>query len=648
MNTAELMGVPLEPTQAAVAVKDLEIQVAATRTPVVSDISFEIAGGEILGVVGESGSGKTTVGLALLGHARRGLAIAGGSVLLGGRDILALSDEQLRRLRGGVVSYVPQDPASSLNPALRVGLQLREVLEAHARDRDGNGGRPARADNSARIAEMMREVALPDDPKFLRRYPHELSGGQQQRIGLAMAFANRPRLIVLDEPTTGLDVTTQAHVLETVRELAKLHDVAALYVSHDLAVVAALAGRVAVMYAGRVVELGTAETLFSAAGHPYTRRLIGAIPRLTGGRSLVGIPGHAASPGDRPPGCSFAPRCSMRIDQCDQEVPALRPVETGHLVRCIRAEEVLTQEQRRIGDPIEMPAAEEQAALRLDNVVASYGRNEIVHSVSFSLAAHECLALVGESGSGKTTIARAIAGLHHNWTGKITLGDLALHNSARRRDSDTRRRIQYIFQNPYGSLNPRRTVGQIIAQPLQVFGAASGREADRRIGEMLERVALTASYAARYPDQLSGGERQRVAIARALVCDPAVLICDEVTSALDVSVQAAIVELLGNLQRDLGLSMLFITHNLPLVRSIAQRVAVLHIGEIAEIGDAAQVLGTPVQPYTRQLISDTPSLEVAIAEVGLAESPVGQPLVVDQGAVRPSTGELPVDGPSGG
>ena len=609
-------GASAEPVQVAVAVSDLRIDVAATRTPVVTDVSFEIARGEILGVVGESGSGKTTVGLALLGHARRGLAIAGGSVQLGGRDILALGDEQLRRLRGSVVSYVPQDPASSLNPALRIGLQLREVLEAHSGDRDGS-----HQDHSERVAELMREVALPADSKFLRRYPHELSGGQQQRIGLAMAFANRPRLIVLDEPTTGLDVTTQAHVLSTVRELARLHDVAALYVSHDLAVVATLARRVAVMYAGRLVELGTAEALFSAAGHPYTRRLIGAIPRLTGGRSLVGIPGHAASPGDRPAGCSFAPRCSMRIEQCDQEIPPLRPVAADHLVRCIRAEEVLAQEQRRIGDQIDMPMAEDQAVLRLDSLIALYGRHEVVHSVSLSLAAHECVALVGESGSGKTTIARAIAGLHRNWTGKITLGDAPLQTSARHRDADTRRRIQYIFQNPYGSLNPRRTVGEIIEQPLRIFGTASGREAGQRVGEMLERVSLTASYASRYPDQLSGGERQRVAIARALVCDPAVLICDEVTSALDVSVQAAIVELLGNLQRELGLSMLFITHNLPLVRSIAQRVAVLHEGTITELGDVATVLAEPGQPYTRQLIADTPSLETAVAEVGLGEPP---------------------------
>jgi peptide/nickel transport system ATP-binding protein len=256
--------------------------------------------------------------------------------------------------------------------------------------------------------------------------------------------------------------------------------------------------------------------------------------------------------------------------------------------------------------------------------------------VSFSLAAHECLALVGESGSGKTTIARSIAGLHHNWTGKISLGEEPLHPSARRRSTDVRRRIQYIFQNPYGSLNPRRTVGQIIEQPLRVFGIASGREAGQKVAEMLERVSLTASYAQRYPDQLSGGERQRVAIARALVSEPAVLICDEVTSALDVSVQAAIVELLGNLQRELGLSMLFITHNLPLVRSIAQRVAVLHNGEISEIGDATQVLGSPAQPYTRQLISDTPSLETAIAEVGLDEARL-------DGGTGAAAGEPPVD-----
>jgi peptide/nickel transport system ATP-binding protein len=615
MSAAELAGQTAEPAVSAVAVQDLQVAIESTGTPVISEVSFEIARGEIFGVVGESGSGKTTVGLAMLGHARRGLRIAGGTVQLGGRDILTLDEEELRRLRGSLVSYVPQDPASSLNPALRIGTQLREVVEAH-------GSQPDSA-VAKRVAEMMREVALPDDLAFLKRYPHELSGGQQQRVGLAMAFANRPRLIVLDEPTTGLDVTTQAHVLSTVRELATLHDVAALYVSHDLAVVATLAERVAVMYAGRVVEIGGAEELFRSAGHPYTRRLVGAIPRLTGGRSLVGIPGHAVSPGRRPPGCSFAPRCTLRIDQCEAAMPPLLPVGPGHAVRCIRAELVLAEAQSRVGDPIDMPGADEaeQPALRLEDVVASYGQDEILHSVSLSLAHHECLALVGESGSGKTTVARAIAGLHRNWTGTIALGGTELPRAARQRSNEARRRIQYIFQNPYGSLNPRHTVGQIVEQPLKIFGTASGREADRRIADMLERVSLTAAYARRYPDQLSGGERQRVAIARALVCDPTVLICDEVTSALDVSVQAAIVELLGNLQRDLGLSMLFITHNLPLVRSIAQRVAVLSQGNIVELGDTGQVLTDPRAPYTRQLLADTPSLETATAEAGTGEPP---------------------------
>src|SRR5690349_5695610 len=348
MSTAELAGQTAEPAVAAVAVQDLQVVIDSTGTPGGSGVSFGIARGGILGVVGESGSGKTTVGLALLGHARRGLRIAGGEVLLGGHDILTLGDEQLRRLRGSLVSYVPQDPASSLNPALRIGIQLREVIEAHGSQPDGAV--------AERVAEMMREVALPDDRAFLKRYPHELSGGQQQRVGLAMAFANRPRLIVLDEPTTGLDVTTQAHVLSTVRELATLHDVAALYVSHDLAVVGTLANRVAVMYSGRIVELGPVLDLFQSAAHPYTQRLIVAIPHLTGGRSLVGIPGQAASPGRRPPGCSFAPRCTLRTDECETAVPPLQPVGPDHAVRCIRAELVVSG-QSRVGDPIEMPAA---------------------------------------------------------------------------------------------------------------------------------------------------------------------------------------------------------------------------------------------------------------------------------------------------
>ncbi len=595
-------------TGATVSVADLEISLTGTTIPVVSDVSFSIAPGEILGVVGESGSGKTTVGLALLGHARRGLTLSGGVVRVGDDDLRRTDGNGLRRLRGSVISYVPQDPASSLNPALRVGVQLREVLEAH--------GSASRADNDRRVAEMMREVALPDDPAYLRRYPHELSGGQQQRIGLAMAFANRPRLIVLDEPTTGLDVTTQATVLSTVRELAGIHGVAALYVSHDLAVVAALADRVAVMYAGRIVEIGTAEQLFEGSGHPYTRRLIGAIPRLTGGRSLVGISGHAPSPGARPQGCSFAPRCDLSEEACASAMPPMTPLGPGHAARCLRTDVVLAQPTIAAGDTVVVPRhGQRPPALTLEHVDASYGRTQVLHDITLRLEQDECLALVGESGSGKTTTARAVAGLHHGWTGTIRLGEEELQHSARSRTDRCRREIQYIFQNPYGSLNPRRTIGQTIRQPMEIFGIAQGAAADRLVAETLDQVSLSASYAGRFPDQLSGGERQRVAIARALACRPSVLVCDEVTSALDVSVQAAIVELLGRLQRELGLSMLFVTHNLPLVRSVAQRVAVMQQGRIVELGETADVLAHPQQDYTRQLVSNTPSLEAATHRV---------------------------------
>ena len=590
----------------AIVVDRLRINVRGTTRDIVDDISFEIAPGEVLGLVGESGSGKTTVGLALLGHARRGVQIAGGSVRLGDVNVLALNEGELAHLRGRLISYVPQDPAAALNPALRIGTQLREILEAH------NFGANAEA-RRERVYEMMREVALPDNNAYLSRYPHELSGGQQQRVGLASAFACRPRVIVLDEPTTGLDVTTQAHVLGTVRDLATAHGVAALYVSHDLAVVGTLATRVAVMYSGRIVELGPVLDLFQAAAHPYTQRLIFAIPHLTGGRELVGIGGRAPSPGRRPPGCAFAPRCAYAQERCTVSVPELRPIAVGHQVRCVRAEEVRSQTLRRGTDGARGDRTLGAPILVLSDVTAGYRRRTVVHDINIELARQECLALVGESGSGKTTLARSVAGLHSQRGGQITLNGAPLAMSARNRTREHRRMIQYVFQNPYGSLNPRRTIGHIIRQPLEIFGRLQGDAADKKVAEMLDRVALTAAYAERFPDQLSGGERQRVAIARALVCEPSVLVCDEVTSALDVSVQAAIVELLASLQRDLGLSMLFVTHNLPLVRSIAQRVAVMSEGRIVELGSVEQILESPVNPYTRRLLSDTPSLEVALS-----------------------------------
>jgi peptide/nickel transport system ATP-binding protein len=586
---------------AALQIEELRLDVAATGHDIVDEVTLHIEPGEVVGLVGESGSGKTTVGLAVLGHCRKGVRVDSGSVTINGREMLNLGASGLRRARGDLVSYVPQDPGTALNPALRIGTQLMEVLEHH-------GFGDSDAARKARVVEVMGEVLLPSTRDFLRRYPHQLSGGQQQRVGLAMAFACRPAVIVLDEPTTGLDVSTQAHVLETVRALCRGHGVAALYVTHDLAVVATLADRVAVMYAGRIVEQGPTAVLFSKPAHPYSRHLIAAAPDITGQRATVGLAGRAPAPGRRPRGCSFALRCELATDECTTSFPPVAEVGDGHLVRCIRPWTVPPGTE-----PTAVPAtslAPDDAALAVSGVCASYTGQQVVHDIDLHVAKGECLALVGESGSGKTTLSRAIGGLHHEWTGEIRLEGSSLAHSSRNRTLEERMKIQYVFQNPYSSLNPRRTVGDSVARPLFIAGS-SRSEADTAVGEMLERVSLTAAYANRYPDQLSGGERQRVAIARALVSRPELLVCDEVTSALDVLVQAAIVELLADLQRDLGLSMLFVTHNLPLVRSISQRVAVMALGRIVELGPTAEVLSNPTEGYTRRLLDDTPQVPVS-------------------------------------
>jgi peptide/nickel transport system ATP-binding protein len=583
----------------ALTISNLRIEVAVSGADIVDEVNLTIAPGEVLGLVGESGSGKTTVGLAVLGHARHGVKLARGDVTIGDAAMLALGDVALRHARGRLVSYVPQDPSTALNPALRISKQLIEVLEFH----NFGGSDAARRE---RVQEVMNEVLLPSTPEFLRRYPHQLSGGQQQRVGLAMAFACRPSVIVLDEPTTGLDVSTQAHVLTTIRELCHAHKVAALYVTHDLAVVANLADQVAVMYAGRIVEQGPAAELFLNPCHPYTRHLIAAAPDMSTDHEMIGLSGRAPAPGKRPVGCSFARRCELATDECRAEFPAEREVAPGRLARCTRPFEVpeRTHHVAVHSSPI---AASATHALMVRDLCASYTRHQVVHNVDLHVDRGECLALVGESGSGKTTLSRSIGGLHREWTGEILLGSERLAPSARDRTTAQRLRIQYVFQNPYSSLQPRRMIGDSVARPL-LIGGASKTDAARKVGEMLERVALTASYASRFPDQLSGGERQRVAIARALVSRPEVLVCDEVTSALDVLVQASIVELLGELRRDLGLAMLFVTHNLPLVASIADQVAVLADGKIVESGPTERVLRYPEAEYTKRLIADTPQI----------------------------------------
>jgi peptide/nickel transport system ATP-binding protein len=510
-------------------VRDLRIETRAGKA-IVEGVSLSIPPGEILGLVGESGSGKTTVGLALLGYCRSGLRIRSGSIKVGDTEVLA-SSKAVDDLRGKVVFYMPQDPATALNPFLRVGTQLVETF--------------ATTPNEAALRASLAEVRLPEDGRILRAHAFELSGGQQQRIAIAMAFANKPRLIVMDEPTTGLDVTTQAHVLATIKSLCREHGVSALYVSHDLAVVGQLANRVAVMREGKLVETGPAQEVLGAPRHEYTQALIRALPRLK----------------DR-----------------------ARPVA----------------------------ATEPEPLLQVRGLQAWHGEFPVLHDIDLDVPHGACVALVGESGSGKTTLSRCIAGLHSGLSGTIAFHGQALQHAAAARPRALRKRIQYIFQNPYSSLNPEHTIGRSIQTVISLFESVSRKEMADRVSDALQQVSLPHEIAERYPRELSGGQRQRAAIARALAAEPELLICDEITSALDVSVQARVVELLQDLQRKRGLSMLFVTHNLPLVATIAQRILVMQGGRIVEGGEAGEVLDQHRAEETQRLLRDTPEFPFGV------------------------------------
>ena len=592
-------------TAPTVQVEGLRVELT-NGTPIVEDVALEVRGGEVLGLVGESGSGKTTTALALLGYARPGSRIAGGTVEIGGQQLSGRGAAAVRALRGRVVSYVPQNPATSLNPALRVGGALGDMLRIHAPGRD----------REPSILSALGRVELPADREFARRYPHQLSGGQQQRVSIASALICEPTAVVMDEPTTGLDVVTQARILEEIDRLRRESGLGVVYVTHDLSVVANIADQIAVMYAGRIVESGSAAEILRRPRHPYTHGLMSSIPDHVTPRRLRGIPGLAVGVGERPAGCSFAPRCPQRVERCALEEPPVETVAVGHGVRCFEWQrtgvlEVLpprTDESRDAAD---------EPLVRVEHLQATYGgRHDAVvaaSDVSFALGAGECLALVGESGSGKTTIARCVAGLHQPSGGSILLDGAPLPTKARARSVDARRRIQLIFQNPADSLNPRHRITDEIARPARILRGFSRARAREEAATLLERVRLPARLGGRFPAELSGGELQRVAIARALAASPDVLICDEITSALDVSVQAAVLDLLVDLRQELGLSLLFISHDLGVVASIADRIIVLERGELREQGPTQRVLSHPAESYTQLLLESAPRLPAAEA-----------------------------------
>ena len=569
---------------------------------VLSDIALEIAPGEVLGLAGKSGSGKSTLAHLLLGYRIGRLQVQAGSVRFRGQDMLRLSRPGLDRLRGDRIALVPQNPTTALDPRLPVGRQIDEVLRVHAH-----------LSKPAIINELLAEVGLPDPSQAARRYPHQLSGGQQQRVALAMALACRPDLLVLDEPTTGLDVTTQARIVALLLDLRARLGTALLYVTHDLGVMAQIADRVGILYAGHIVEIAPTAELFRAPRHPYTRGLIASVPQLTASavpaeEPLRGVLRRA----ELPRGCPFAPRCPYAEAACSVEPQGLVGIAPDHAVACRRWAEIAPT--LRAGSAPSARSLASAPVLNLHALALDYRRGHalaptrpaLVSGIDLALSLGETLALVGESGSGKSTIARGIAGLLPPVAGTMLFEGRTLPPSIAARTPAQRRAIQFVFQNPDASLNPRATIGDTLARPLAFFDRLPARVLNARVAAVLEEVQLDPSFAARYPDELSGGERQRVAIARALIVSPALLLCDEVLSALDVSVQARVLELLRRLQGERGQTMLFISHDLAVVRSLADRVAVLYRGRLMQTGRSEAVFRTPFHPYTLALLSAVP------------------------------------------
>jgi peptide/nickel transport system ATP-binding protein len=592
----------------------------------VDGVSFTVAPGEALGIVGESGSGKSVTALSLMRLLDEPARITAGEVRFQGKDLLAASPEELRTLRGDRMAMVFQDPMTSLNPVLKIARQLVETMVVH--------GRYTKEQASTRAVSLLGRMGVTAPERAVDSYPHQFSGGMRQRVMLALGMSNEPALLIADEPTTALDVTIQAQILDLIRELNRDFGTSVVLISHDLGVIARVCSRTIVMYGGEVVEEGPTEDLLADPRHPYTWALINAVPRIDearpADRRLTTIEGQPPDPLNLPSGCRFAPRCPFRIAQCDNH-PDLLEIAPGRKSRCWVTQQGTTlpkKESRAI--PVEMAAArrvegqDEPPLLKVRKLVKHFGlpksrffeKPRFVHAVDevdLDVYRGETVGLVGESGCGKSTLARLVMRIHQPDSGEVIFAGQDIAQASQKTIRPLRRRIQMVFQDPYASLNPRMTVGDIIGEPMAFHGVtARGAETDRRVAELLETVGLNPRVAKRYPYEFSGGQRQRISIARALGVEPDFIVADEPISALDVNIQAQIINLMLDLQERFGLTYLFIAHDLAVVRHISDRVVVLYLGKVAEVAPADQLFRRPLHPYTRYLLSAVPIPDAAV------------------------------------